>query len=339
VQEKIDGSQFSFCKAADSSVAPVNFFCKGNPKRTGDALFNKGIAVVSMLHDKLNPELVYHSEYMSKPRHNAVTYDRLPKYYCVVYDIRHIISGQFFSPAELQVECDRLGLECVALLFDNSVTRDTTLDAKAVAEDLIAQIMDGRLASCLGTNKPEGVVLKCHNFMKEATHELGTTTTSNTKLKFVTSAFKERKSTKIPKTKADSLTPSQFLRSVGSLYDTQPRLRKGIQRMRDIRNLQCESSAEYREELEKDLDEDLIKEYGDMLKVTITAEFQRWVQICRNVKLYPQAEKKLPADVLHDPVYLRFKSDASSEQLLAEHLQQVCLAALECHNSRGSGIK
>src|SRR5437899_3064493 len=82
VQEKIDGSQFSFGKYTDlegkdwmrmrSKGAEINVLAP-------EKMFIKAVDYVYSIFDSLTPGWTYRGEYLAKPKHNALAYDRVPK--------------------------------------------------------------------------------------------------------------------------------------------------------------------------------------------------------------------------------------------------------------------
>ncbi len=101
VEEKVDGSQFSF------GLVPANVDDAGNPvdavwsvedgvshalkvRSKGaviqldapEALFREAVETVKWLAPMLHPGWTYRSEVLKKPHHNALTYERVPRTLC-----------------------------------------------------------------------------------------------------------------------------------------------------------------------------------------------------------------------------------------------------------------
>ena len=168
VQEKVDGSQFSFglidgeprCRSRGREVyieAP-------------DKMFQKAVDTVVRLAPDLTPEWIYRAEYLSKPRHNALTYDRAPKDNLVIFDIN--TGPETYLPYEDVVkEATRLGLEVVPHFFTGKVH-----NLEALFELL-------KHESFLGGPSVEGIVVKNYTrFGKDAKALMG---------KYVSESFKE----------------------------------------------------------------------------------------------------------------------------------------------------
>ena len=85
VEEKIDGSQISF----GVYDGELHIRSKGaqlyadNP----EGMFKEGIEYISSIKDKLTSGWTYRGEYLRKPKHNALAYDRIPQNHIVIFDI------------------------------------------------------------------------------------------------------------------------------------------------------------------------------------------------------------------------------------------------------------
>jgi len=145
VEEKIDGSQFSFGIFEEG----LRFKTKNKEFTTANTeqMFARAVESVLFIQPALTPGWTYRCEYLQKPRHNAITYSRVPHLNLILFDVN---TGEetYLSRLPKQAEADRLGLECVPLLFSGMVPG-------------IDQFM-GLLQteSILGGSKIEGVVIK-----------------------------------------------------------------------------------------------------------------------------------------------------------------------------------
>lgn len=138
VEEKVDGSQFGF------GLLPTNTDDAGNPvdvvhyeipeigigphslkiRSKGcvmlvdapEKMFQRAADTVLELARKLHLGWVYRGEYLARPKHNALAYDRVPEKYIVLFDIQ-TEDGGFLSYEDKVVEATRLGLETVPRLF------------------------------------------------------------------------------------------------------------------------------------------------------------------------------------------------------------------------------
>lgn len=147
VQEKIDGSQFSFgmyngeLKVRSKSVEIM----VGNEQSEG--MFKQGIAFVQSIKDQLVDGWTYRGEYLQKPKHNVNAYDRIPTGHIILFDIN---TGQesYLNYDEVVEEGKRIGLETVPLLFQGKIEDPTQL------LKLLERV------SVLGGSKIEGFVIK-----------------------------------------------------------------------------------------------------------------------------------------------------------------------------------
>ena len=114
VEEKIDGSQFSFGVIAGVLRARS----KGQEILLDgpiEGMFERAIEVVRELSPLLHPEWTYRAEYLSKPAHNALAYERVPARHLIVFDV-NTDHERYLSYEDKATEADRLGLEVVPLL-------------------------------------------------------------------------------------------------------------------------------------------------------------------------------------------------------------------------------
>lgn len=182
VEEKVDGSQFSFGlfeKEAPTLEDPLAVIPELRIKsKSADidpnyppALFKKAVATVIALRDKLHVGWTYRGEVLDKPKHNALAYDRTPKGNIIIFDVN---DGEesYLDPAAKMQEADRLGLEVVPIFFCGNLG-----DASIVLQWL-------ERTSVLGGQKIEGVVVKNYfRFGRDKKVLMG---------KYVSEAFKER---------------------------------------------------------------------------------------------------------------------------------------------------
>jgi hypothetical protein len=143
VEEKVDGSQFSFGLIGGELV------CRSKGKQqlidAPDDMFKKAIEVIRTLI--LHPEWTYRGEFLSKPKHNTLVYSRVPVNSIILYDINTGLE-EYMTPAQKADEAARLGLECVPVMFEGIVTDF----------EMFKSFLDRE--SVLGGCKVEGVVIK-----------------------------------------------------------------------------------------------------------------------------------------------------------------------------------
>tara|TARA_R110000772_G_scaffold267971_3_gene393568 strand:+ start:11512 stop:12420 length:909 start_codon:yes stop_codon:yes gene_type:complete len=85
IQEKVDGSQFSFAKLAGR----LRIRSKGREiyVEAPDKMFQAGVEYVQSIQDKLVEGWVYRSEYLRVPKHNSLCYARTPRNHLALYDV------------------------------------------------------------------------------------------------------------------------------------------------------------------------------------------------------------------------------------------------------------
>lgn len=172
VEEKIDGSQFSFGLFLSEDGTFTDFKCRSKGAQLNviapEKMFTEAVAVAQSL--PLHVGWTYRAEYLKKPKHNSLAYDRIPEKHLIVFDIN---SGheEYLSYADKAAECARLGLECVPLVFEGVI--ETPEQFRAMLD----------CTSVLGGQKIEGVVVKNYRrFGPDKKVLIG---------KFVSEAFKE----------------------------------------------------------------------------------------------------------------------------------------------------
>jgi hypothetical protein len=144
VEEKIDGSQFSFgVFEGELKVRSKNLeMVPDNP----EGMFKTAVLQVKEIQHLLTPGWTYRSEYLSGPSHNTLKYERVPKRHLIVFDIS---TGyhRYLNPDARAKECERIGLESIPVF-----------GTKVYGMNEIAQLLE--LISVLGGVKIEGVVCK-----------------------------------------------------------------------------------------------------------------------------------------------------------------------------------
>lgn len=203
VEEKIDGSQFSWIffdgvYRARSKGAQLNMIAP-------EKMFSKAIEVIQGL--PLHEGWTYRAEYVLKPKHNALAYDRVPRLYLIVFDINTGLEE--YLPWEAKAEeAARLGLEVVPRLFEGQI------------EDIqhFRTLLD--TPSVLGGQKVEGVVVK--NYARYGADKkvlMG---------KFVSEAFKE---VRAAEWKAGNPKSGDILDRLIDSYRTPSRWQKALQHL------------------------------------------------------------------------------------------------------------
>ncbi len=246
VEEKIDGSQFSFgvfdgkicirSKGVQMEIdAPEKMFSLA-AKWVGEN--------VSLLRDGWT----YRGEYLSKPKHNSLAYSRCPKNNIIIFDV-NIDHESYLSYEEKSIEAARIGLECVPLLRIGKV--ESMEDLKTLLDT----------DSTLGGTKVEGVVIKpvAYNlFGRDKKCLMG---------KFVSEQFKEIHS---KEWKNSNPTGKDILGQIGDSLRTDARWEKSVQHLREQGKL-TESPQDIGNLIKKVRD-DLMKECQEV----IAEQLMKW---------------------------------------------------------------
>lgn len=147
ITEKVDGSQFVFGNVRGNLYMRskgVELY-RDNPEK----MFKLGMDYVCDLYDNglLPEDMIYYTEYLQKPKHNVLSYDRVPEHHIIVFGVSDK-SKNFYSATWRKYAQD-IGLEYVPTIKDNAIIKS--------AEELIG-LLD--TDSVLGGQKIEGVVVK-----------------------------------------------------------------------------------------------------------------------------------------------------------------------------------
>ena len=247
VEEKVDGSQFSFWLDEDT----VQFHSKRveiYPEAAG--MFDAGVQHILSIQDRLATGFVYRGEYLRKPKHNALTYDRVPNGHVILFDVmtdpeRYLERDQLVHHASI------LGLEVVPRLFAGKV------DRPAMVQEWLEQ------KSVLG-GQIEGLVFK---------RRVGTPWGRDGKAliaKHVCEKFREvhqGKKFKVPK--------QDTINAIVEHYRTEARWRKAVEHLRDEGKL--ENSPRDIGALIKEAQEDLVAECHAEIKALLFNSFKKQI--------------------------------------------------------------
>lgn len=260
VEEKIDGSQFSF------GLIDGELQCRSKGKQlildAPEKMFVKAVEQVRGLEKVLHPNWIYRCEYLEKPKHNTLAYDRIPEKHIIGFDI---VVGEetYLSPEEKRAEFERIGLETVTKLFTGKI------------ENL--EMFNGFLdrVSILGGSKIEGVVVKNYSlFTIEKKVAIG---------KYVSESFKEVHSGEWRK---NNPTGKDIAQQLIEKYRTPARWQKAVQHLResgdydgsprDIGNLMREVGQDVMRECEGEIKDILFEHYWKQIQRGITVGLPEW---------------------------------------------------------------
>lgn len=241
VEEKVDGSQFSFGVneageiLARSKGAVLN---ADAPER----MFERALNSVKSISHLLTPGWTYRAEYLQKPKHNSLAYSRVPKLHLIIFDINDGHES-YLSYEDKAAEADRVGLEVVPLLFSGMVP----------GIDHVRGWLDRE--SILGGQKIEGVVVK-----RKAYNLFGADKKSVIG-KFVSEAFKE---VHAREWKASNAGPVDLVTLISSDLKTTARWQKAVLHLQESGVL--EGSPRDIGPLMKEVPQDIESDSQDFIK-------------------------------------------------------------------------
>jgi hypothetical protein len=204
-EEKVDGSQFSFGRfdgelKCRSKGAQLNVIAP-------EKMFLKAVEMARILD--LHEGWTYRAEYLTKPKHNSLAYDRTPSCGLIIFDI-NVGEEDYLPYLEKAQEADRLGLEVVPILKEGMI------------EDIahFRQLLD--TTSVLGGQKVEGIVIKNYSrFGLDKKALMG---------KFVSESFRE---VHAKEWKDKNPQNKDILQSIIEQYKTSSRWHKAVQHLKE----------------------------------------------------------------------------------------------------------
>jgi hypothetical protein len=151
VQEKVDGSQISF-----GFIEGELCFRSHNQQimcYAPNDMFAAGVKAIEEIKDMLIPNVIYRGEYLQKPKHNALKYERVPARHIILFDMEDATHPDNYFPSDIVAEeAERLGLECVPTYFVGKVDS---------VESLLPFLTEKK--PILGGDFIEGIVIKNYN--------------------------------------------------------------------------------------------------------------------------------------------------------------------------------
>lgn len=209
VEEKVDGSQFSFGLFDQEGERVLRCRSKGAQLNiiAPEKMFIRAVEVAQSLDLRIG--WTYRAEYLLKPKHNSLAYDRTPEKHLMVFDINpgH---EEYLSYDAKADECARLGLEIVPKVFEGVIEN----------VEHFRSMIDR--TSALGGQKVEGVVVKNYKrFGPDKKVLMG---------KFVSESFKE---VHAAEWKASNPTRTDIVERLIDTLRTPARWNKAVQHLRE----------------------------------------------------------------------------------------------------------
>lgn len=217
IEEKVDGSQFSFCKYNDELHMRSKRVRLYDAESSGD--FKHIVQYLLDNIDKIPENICFYGEYLGKPRQNTLKYDRVPKNYLVIFGGKYVDTDEWISSRTvLYAYADFMGFEIVPLLFKGKILKFN----KKLDEFLNRE-------SFLGGPQIEGFVVK--NYHKQ--YQFANLTIPFLSAKYVREEFKEINDTNHKK----NFNKKSKYEYIKESYRTEARWDKAIQYLRDAGEL------------------------------------------------------------------------------------------------------
>ena len=277
ITEKIDGSQFDFGRIEGT----FRMRSKGKEIFLEDPekMFKKAVEYVSSISHKIPDNVTFYCEYLKTPKHNVLTYGRVPKNNLILFGVS-TTSTKFIDDYEkLKQYADDIDIEVVPMLYRGKV--DKVEDIRKLLET----------ESILGNTKIEGFVAKNY----ERKFLLGGQPMPLMAGKFVSEEFKEVHRNNWKKENKPKEIWQEYLNG----FRTEARWQKATQHLKengtlsnspkDIGNLLKEVKRDIGEEEKENIKEFLWKEFGSQLLRRSTVGLPEWY---KNVLLERSFENK-----------------------------------------------
>jgi hypothetical protein len=250
IEEKIDGSQFSFCyKDGVLTCRSKGQVITGDP-----GMFRQAVEVATVLatEGRLMPGAIYQCEYLAKPKHNVLAYARIPASHLVLFDIR-TDNGTYVDSNQKRNVAEALGLEPVPVLFEGKIF-SVTSDSEYLQRD-----------SVLGAVKVEGIVIK--NYALQ--HPESESGTAPMTAKIVSEKFKEKQQHQPRSVKAGQ---DEHIQAIVNSLRTEARWLKAIQHLREAGQItQAEKDIG---PLVREIQRDTLEEEADWIKEQLFEAFK-----------------------------------------------------------------
>lgn len=266
VEEKIDGSQFSFGLSESGESGELLVRSKGVVMdiNAPEKMFSKAVETVKELAPDLVPGWTYRVEYLQKPKHNVLAYNRVPSKNIILFDINRG-EEDYVDYENKSIIAKSLGLEVVPKLYDG------------ILPDI--SILTGLLdrESILGGQKIEGVVVKQKTptlFGQDKKALIG---------KYVSAAFKEVHKSEW---RTANPTPGDVALEIGESLKTPARWVKAVIHLRergliqdtpqDIGLLVKEVPADIQGEMEEEIKQRLFDQAWPKIRRIATNGLPEW---------------------------------------------------------------
>jgi hypothetical protein len=258
IQEKVDGSQFSF--GVLNGELMIRSKGRGIYLEAPDKMFALGVEYVKTIQDKLVPNWIYRCEYLRIPKHNTLAYSRIPTNHLVLFDI---LTGVEQYATNLQYEADKIGIDAIP-----------EFHCGEFKEADFQRFMERE--SYLGGQTVEGVVVKNYGrFCQKTGHVLLG--------KYVSEKFKE---IHCGEWKKNNPTRKDIMEQLIDKYKTEARWEKAVYRLRDAGLLEHEPRdigklvasvwPDIKAECEDEIKQDLWNYFSKQLERAVVGGLAEW---------------------------------------------------------------
>lgn len=265
VEEKLDGSQFSFGVFTNQEgVNELKCRSKGAVLNlvAPEKMFIQAVEAVRSVEHLLTPNWTYRGEYLAKPKHNTLVYDRIPEKHIMIFDI-NTDHEKYLSKEEQQAECVRIGFESMPIIYQG------IMEELSIFRSFLDRI------SILGGAKIEGVVVKQYKrFGADGKALMG---------KFVSEEFKE---VHTGSWKERNPTPLGIIELLVNQYATPARYQKAVQHLkedgkiegtpRDIGSIIAECSKDIHKECAEEIKDKLFEFFWEKVRRGVTNQIPTW---------------------------------------------------------------
>lgn len=147
ITEKIDGSQLGFGRINGELI--IRSKGKEQDLDNPDKMFIDAVEYIKSIQDKIEDNLFYYAEYLQKPRHSTLAYDRIPKNHIALFGFQYVDSREFENHRVLTMEADLLDVDVIPLIYSGKSSPEHALS-----------LVGGE--SYLGGQQREGIVVKAY---------------------------------------------------------------------------------------------------------------------------------------------------------------------------------
>jgi len=264
ITEKVDGSQFVFGKIEYE----LYIRSKGQQlfPEAPQSMFKDGIDYVVSIQDKLPNNIIFYCEYLQKPKHNVLKYNRTPKNHLIMFGASTPLKS---FDRDFARHADLLDIEVVPVIFQGIINNP---------EELLSML---NTDSVLGDTTVEGIVVKNY----DRPFLLGGQPIPLMAGKFVSEKFKEVHN----KEWKQSHTTSGRWDVFKSRFRSEARWQKAVQHLREQGLLQNEPRDIG--QLIKEIQADIEAEEIETIKTFLWEEFGKEI-LRTSIKGFPEWYKE-----------------------------------------------